>query len=81
MLIKIKQINLSRIPGTHKNGTRISDQRAIKFDFSVYDNERRNGYWKLNTSLLECNQYKRQVSKIITEQVKKKVLLLINESP
>lgn len=63
---KIKQINLCRTPGTHKNGTRFSDHRAIKFNFAVHVTNIKKGQWKLNTSLLECNQYKRQVSKIIT---------------
>lgn len=67
LLIKIKQIIISRIPGTHNNGTRMSDHRAIKFNLSVYDNERGKGYWKLNTSLLKSNEYKHQVNKIITD--------------
>lgn len=65
LLIKIKQISICRISGTHNNGTRISEHRAIKFHISVYHNERGKGYSKLNMS--ECNEYKRQVSKIITD--------------
>lgn len=63
--------NLCRIPGTQNNGTRMSDHRTKKFDFSICDNEKGKRYWKLNTSLLECNEYKRQVRKMITDISKK----------
>lgn len=45
----------------------MSDCRELQLNFSVFDNERRKGYWKLNTSLLECNQYKGKLSKIIVD--------------
>lgn len=71
LLIKIKQISIRRIPSTQNNGTGMSDRRAIKFHLSVYDNERGKGYWKLNTSLIGSNEYKRQVNKITTDIMKK----------
>ena len=67
LLTKFKQIILRKIPGTHKNGTRMSDHRGIKFNLVIYENERGNGYWKLNTSLLECEEFKRQIKLIIKD--------------
>lgn len=49
----------------------MSDNRAIKYHLSVYDNERKKVYWKLNTSLLGSNEYKRQVNKTIADISKK----------
>ena len=67
ILTKVKQIILRKISGTHKNGTRMSDHRGIKFNLAIYENERGNGYWKLNTSLLECEEFKRQIKLIIKD--------------
>jgi hypothetical protein len=66
-LINAKQISIRKIPGTHNNGTRMTDHRALKLDISLHDNERGRGYWKLNTSLLNCNSYKKQINDLIKE--------------
>jgi exonuclease III len=66
-LINTKQISTRKIPGTHNNGTRMTDHRALKLDISLHDKERGRGYWKLNTSLLNCNSYKTQINNLIKE--------------
>ena len=54
---KLDKIIIRRIPGTHSNGSRLSDHRALKFSFKLCDNKRGSGYWKLNTSFLEYADY------------------------
>ena len=54
-----------RIPGTHTNGTRLTDRRLLKFSVKLCDAKRGLGYWKLNTSFLENNAYKEGVKYII----------------
>ena len=48
----VKQIIVRKIPGTHSNGSRMSDHRALKCTFYLSHNEKGSGYWKLNTSYL-----------------------------
>ena len=43
---------LEVIPGTHSNGTRMSDHRCLSLRILLNKNERGPGYWKLNVSLL-----------------------------
>ena len=62
-ILKIKKISLKKIPGTHNNGTRMSDHKSFNFDLSIHEKERGKGHWKLNIKLLECKEYKLQVNK------------------
>ena len=52
----VKQIIVRTIPGTHSNGCRLSDHRALKCTFYLSKNEKGTGYWKLNTSYLESKR-------------------------
>ena len=55
----VKQIIVRKIPGTHSNGCRLSDHRALK------KNQKGTGYWKLNTSYLENDDYVKGIKDII----------------
>ena len=48
----VRSIIIRRIPGTHSNGTRMSDHRCLSLRILLNKNERGPGYWKLNVSLL-----------------------------
>ena len=61
------KIIIRRIPGTHAGGCRLSDHRALKFSFILSKNKRGSGYWKLNTSFLENDDYVRGVKGVIEE--------------
>ena len=65
LYLKAKNISVRKIPGTHSNGTRMSDHKAIRFNVKLHENERGTGYWKLNTSLLEKSDYKEKIYDII----------------
>ena len=53
----IDKILIRRIPGTHSNGTRMSDHRLLKFILKISENTRGPGYWKLNVSHIENEDY------------------------
>ena len=61
----VKQIIVRKIPGTHSNGCRLSDHRALKCTFYLSKNEKGTGYWKLNTSYLENDDYVKGIKDII----------------
>ena len=61
----VKQIIVRKIPGTHSNGSRMSDHRALKCTFYLSHNEKGSGYWKLNTSYLDNIEYINGVKDII----------------
>ena len=52
-----KSITLEKIPGTHNRKTRMSDHRYIKTSVILNKLERGSGYWKLNVSHLENQEY------------------------
>ena len=61
----IDKILIRRIPGTHSNGTRMSDHRLLKFILKISENTRGPGYWKLNVSHLENEDYREGIMNII----------------
>ena len=40
----------------------MSDHKSLNFGLSLHETERGKGYWKLNLKLLECKEYKLQVT-------------------
>ena len=48
-------------------GKRITDHKALTFQFLINIPPRGPGYWKLNTKLLDDNDYCEQITKIITD--------------
>ena len=38
----------------------MTNYRILEFYFSLYNNEQERGYWKFNSSLVECNDNKSQ---------------------
>ena len=56
---------IRRIPGKLTSDTRLTDHRLLKFSVKLSDAKRGPGYWKLNTSFLENNEYKGGVRYII----------------
>lgn len=65
MLAKVHKIRVQQVPGTHSDGIRLSDHKAIKLSVTVNENERGKGYWKLNTSLLNDKKYKMIINDLI----------------
>ena len=68
----VKQIIVRKIPGTHANGCRLSDHRALKCTFYLSSYQKGSGYWKLNTSYLENLDYIHGIKEVI-ENVKNNV--------
>ena len=64
-IYNVDKIIIRRIPGTLTSGTRLTDHRLLKFSVKLSDAKRGPGYWKLNTSFLENNEYKEGVRYII----------------
>ena len=54
----ISYIIVRRIPGTHSNGSRMSDHRLLKLFIKISENNRGPGYWKLNVSYLDNEEYR-----------------------
>lgn len=73
LLNQFRNILIRKIPGTHSNGTRMSDHRALKFELNIYNNQRGKGYWKMNVSILNEDDFKRNIIQIIrdTEKLQK----------
>ena len=63
----IEKIIIRRIPGSHSGGNRMSDHRALIFTFRLISNTRGDGYWKLNSSYLEQDDYKAGIKQLCTE--------------
>lgn len=57
----VKNIVVRKLPGTHNKNTRLSDHRLIKCNLNFSNLERGKGYWKLNISHLENEDYKRGI--------------------
>lgn len=58
---------IRRIPGTHNKNTRMSDHRYLKTCVDFKKLERGLGYWKLNISPLEHDEYKKSIINIFNE--------------
>ena len=65
ILSKVEKINVKQVPGTHSDGIRLSDHRAINIKIDINENKRGPGYWKLNTSLLKNEEYKKNIKALI----------------
>ena len=63
---EMDKIIIRRIPGTHSNGSRLSDHRALRFSFKLCNNKIGSGYWKLNTSFLQNEDYIKGIKDIIS---------------
>lgn len=61
---RIENILLRKIPGTH-SGKRMSDHRFVKFTLKILNNNRGPGYWKLNVSYCENEEYKSNIRNIV----------------
>lgn len=58
---KLTSIKNGKIPGTHSNGSRMSDPRFLKNFYDIDKTKRRPGYWKLNVSYFENENYKKGI--------------------
>ena len=56
-MYKLEKILVRRVPGTHSNGIRMTDHRLLKFCLIINDSKRGPGYWKLNVSHLDNEDY------------------------
>ena len=45
----------------------MSDHRALRFTFTIMNNLRGDGYWKLNSSYLDNDDFKAGIKQICTE--------------
>jgi L-cysteine desulfidase len=57
-----ENVKLQHIPGSHSNGTRMSDHKSLIFSFIVNENLRGPGYWKFNTSLIENEDFTYEIN-------------------
>lgn len=62
-----KNMIIRRIPGTHNKNTRMSDHRYLKACVDLNKLERGSGYWKLNISHLEHDEYKKGIIDIFKD--------------
>ena len=60
-------IIIRRIPGSHSGGRRMSDHRVLKFNFKILSNKRGSGYWKLNSTYIDNDDYKKKIKDIVHE--------------
>ena len=60
----LDKINVRKIPSTH-SGKRMSDHRFLKIHFKFTNNKRGQGYWKLNTSYCNNEDYTIGIRNII----------------
>ena len=65
ILTKIQKIRVQQVPGTHSHGTCLTDHRAVTLLININENQRGPNYWKLNTSLLEDENYKAIIKDLI----------------
>lgn len=51
----------------------MSDHRALKFELNIYNNQRGKGYWKMNVSIINEDEFKKNIIQIIrdTEKLEK----------
>ena len=61
----LDDIIIRKIPGTHSNGSRMTDHRYLKFIFAIDKTKRGPGYWKLNVTYLENEKYRKGIIDII----------------
>ena len=66
-MYKLEKILVRRAPGTHSNGIRMTDHRLLKFCLIINDSKRGPGYWKLNVSHLDNEDYKSGIVDIIDQ--------------
>ena len=65
ILTKIQKIQVQQVPGTHSHVTCLTDHRAVTLLININENQRGPNYWKLNTSLLEDENYKAIIKDLI----------------
>ena len=58
-MYKMDKVLIRRVPGTHSNGTRMTDHRILKLFIITSEDKCGPGYWKLNVSHLENEDYKK----------------------
>lgn len=63
----MEKIQVKRIPGTHNKGNRMSDHRFLKIIVKIDKLDRGPGYWKLNTSHLENDEYREGIKNIFKD--------------
>ena len=61
----VDKIIIRRVPGTHSNNTRMTDHRVLKFSLNMNNRKRGSGYWKLNSSILNNEEYEEGINRII----------------
>ena len=54
---EVRNIVVRKIPGTHSNGSRMSDHRFLNFTFNISKTNKGLGYWNLFTFFLDDNKY------------------------
>ena len=64
-MYKMDKILIRRVPGTHSNGTRMTDHRLLKLYIVVSEDKRGPGYWKLNVSYLDHEDYRKGIEHIV----------------
>ena len=64
-MYKMDKILIRRVPGTHSNGTRMTDHRLLKLFIVVSEDKRGPGYWKLNVSYLDQEDYRKGIEHIV----------------
>ena len=64
-MYKMDKILIRRVPGTHSNGTRMTDHRLLKLFIVVSEDKRGPGYWKLNVSYLDHEDYRKGIEHIV----------------
>ena len=56
---------IRRVPGTHSHNTRMTDHRVLKLTLTLNNRKKGRGYWKLNSSILNKDEYKQGIQNII----------------
>ena len=64
-MYKMDKILIRRVPGTHSNGTPLTDHRLLKLFIVVSEDKRGPGYWKLNVSYLDHEDYRKGIEHIV----------------
>ena len=64
-MYKMDKVLIRRVPGTQSNGTRMTDHRLLKLFIITSEDKRGPGYWKLNVSHLENEDYKKGIDNIV----------------
>ena len=64
---RVKYIIVRRLPGTYNNKTRLSGHRYLNLLLTLTKLDRGVGYWKMNVSHLENENYKQGVVDIYND--------------